>query len=120
MKGRLAPLAENVGEATAACLIAMVQGNLFAVSLTHWGIALRTGVFAGAATALALFFMRTTVRWRIAIVLGVVTAIVDYLVHPGQIGPGVTEAVLTGVGAGALSLIVGSVIQRLRPGRRVA
>ena len=30
MKGKLAPFLENIGESTTACLITMVQGNLFA------------------------------------------------------------------------------------------
>jgi hypothetical protein len=114
MRRRLIPFVENVGEATAACLVAMVQGNLFAVSLTHWAIAVRTGLFAGTAAAATILLLRTTVRWRIAIVLALVTGIVDYLVHPGQLGPGVTEAAVTGLGAGALSLVVGALVRRHR------
>ncbi len=114
MKKRLAPFLENIGESTAACLVAMVQGNILAVTLAHWAVAAQTGIFAGAAASVAMFFIKTTVRWRIAIVLAVTTAIVDYLVHPGQLGPGATEAILTGLGAGALSLVVGSVVARVR------
>jgi hypothetical protein len=114
MKRKLAPFVENIGESTAACLVAMVQGNLFAVSLTHWAIATRTGIVAGVFAATALLLMRTTARWRIAITLALVTGVVDYFMHPGKLGPGVTEAVVTGLGAGVLSLLVGALIRRVR------
>jgi hypothetical protein len=114
MRRRLTPFVENIGESTAACLVAMVQGNLFAVSLTHWAIAVQTGLFAGAAATATILLLRTTVRWRIALVLALVTGIVDYLVHPGKLGPGATEAVVTGLGAGALSLFVGALVRCLR------
>ncbi|MHC4452687.1 MAG: hypothetical protein ACYS0E_21520 [Planctomycetota bacterium] len=117
MKRRLGPFVENIGESTVACLVAMVQGNLFAVSLTHWTIATRTGIVAGVLAAAALLVMRTTVRWRIAITLALVTGVVDYFMHPGMLGPGVTEAAVTGVGAGALSLLVGALLSRVRRAR---
>ncbi|MGE0623806.1 MAG: hypothetical protein AB7I04_08690 [Pseudomonadales bacterium] len=47
------PFLENAAEATTACLLAMVQGNLLAISLGHWLIASQTGLAAGAATAAA-------------------------------------------------------------------
>jgi hypothetical protein len=117
MKRKLTPFLENIGESTVACLVAMVQGNLFAVSLTHWTVATRTGMVAGAFAATAVLLMRTTVRWRIAITLALVTGVVDYFMHPGMLGPGVTEAVVTGVGAGALSLLVGALLSRVRRAR---
>jgi hypothetical protein len=117
MKRKLTPFLENIGESTVACLVAMVQGNLFAVSLTHWTIATQTGVVAGGIAATALLLMRTTVRWRIAIVLALVTGVVDYFMHPGMLGPGITEAVVTGLGAGALSLLVGALVRRVRRAR---
>lgn len=114
MKKKVALFAENIGESSAACLVAMVQGNILAVTATHWAIALQTGLAAGTAASIALAFMRTTGKWRVALVLAVVTGIVDYLVHPGMIGGGPTEAILTGLGAGALSLAVGEMVGRFR------
>jgi hypothetical protein len=100
MKRKLTPFLENI-----------------AVSLTHWTIATQTGVVAGGIAATALLLMRTTVRWRIAIVLALVTGVVDYFMHPGMLGPGITEAVVTGLGAGALSLLVGALVRRVRRAR---
>ena len=48
MKKKLTPIFENVAESTTACLITMVQGNLLALTVSHWLIASQTGVVAGA------------------------------------------------------------------------
>ena len=111
MKKKLAPLAENIGEATTACLITMTQGNFLALGLTHWIIASQTGIVAGLAASAALFLTKTDSRWIIAVVLGMVTAVVDYLMHPGMIGPVFLEAIITGIGAGILSYAVGWFLQ---------
>jgi len=111
MKKKLAPLAENIGEATTACLITMTQGNFLALGITHWIIASQTGIVAGLAASTALFLTKTDNRWVIAVVLGVVTAIVDYLMHPGMIGPVFLEAIITGIGAGVLSYLAGWFLQ---------
>ncbi|MGI9261735.1 MAG: hypothetical protein ACR2QR_06855 [Woeseiaceae bacterium] len=114
MKKKLAPLAEDIGEATTACLITMTQGNFLALGLTHWIIASQTGIVAGLAASAALFMTKTDNRWIIAVVLGVVTAVVDYLMHPGMIGPVFLEAIITGIGAGVLSYGVGWFLQYRR------
>jgi len=114
MKKKLAPLAENIGEATTACLITMTQGNFLALGLAHWIIASQTGIVAGLAASAALFLTKTDNRWIIAVVLGAVTAVVDYLMHPGMIGPVFLEAIITGIGAGVLSYVVGWFLQYRR------
>ena len=86
MKTKITPFVENIGEATAACLITMAQGNFLALGITHWVIASQTGLVAGVAASVALLLTQTRSRWVIAIVLGVATAIVDYFMHPGMIG----------------------------------
>ena len=114
MKRHLKPLVENVGESTVACLITMVQGNVLALGLGHWVIASRTGVVAGLIATVMLALARGWNRWVVAGVLAVVTAAVDYVVHPGGFGDVVTEAIVTGFGAGALSLLVGAILRRRR------
>ncbi len=113
-KGRWAPLAENVTESAAACLVTMVQGNLLALTLTHWLIASRTGVIAGLVATAAVMVTRTSRRWMISTLLGIVTAVVDFFVHPGQFGPAMMEAAVTGLGAALLSYVVGLAVPRLR------
>jgi len=114
MKRKVAPFVENIAESTTACLVTMVQGNLLALSLTHWMIASRTGVIAGVIASVALLLARAQRRWVVSAVLGIVTAVVHYLVHPGRFGPAAMEAVVTGLGAALLSYLVGVTIQRVR------
>ena len=111
---RWTPLVENIAESTAACVITMAQGNLFAITAAHWIIASRTGVIAGAIATFALFALGTRRRWVAAAVLGALTAGVDFMVHPGAFGPVFAEAVVTGAAAAALSLAVHATWSRLK------
>ena len=111
MKTKITPFVENIGEATAACLITMAQGNFLALGITHWVIASQTGLVAGVAASVALLLTQTPSRWVIAIVLGVATAIVDYFMHPGMIGLIFLEVIITGLGAAVLSFAVGALLK---------
>lgn len=120
MKKQLGTFAENIAESGAACLITMAQGNVLAVGLSHWVIASQTGLLAGAASVAALSVTRTENRWVIAGVLGIVTAVVDYFMHPGLFGSAATEAIVTGLAAAALSLVAHAAVTRLRVFRKAA
>ncbi len=113
-EAKWAPYLENVSESTVACLITMVQGNLLALGLSHWIIASQTGILAGAITATALLWSRIRKRWLVSLLLGTVTAVVDYFIHPGMFGPAVAEAIVTGIGAAALSYAVGTFLKSRR------
>ena len=117
MKNKSAPFVENIAESTAACLFMMVQGNLVAVTLGHWLVASQTGLIAGSIAAAAILFVRTGKRWVVAVLLGSVTMVVDFFVHPGAFGPVALEAALTGLGAAALSYLVGALIRYARARR---
>ncbi len=75
-------------------------------------------VFVALAAVLLMFggtgYAKTDKRWAISMVLGVATAIADFFVHPGMFGPVALEAIITGIGAGALSYLVGTLIHRAR------
>ncbi len=115
MKKKLGPLLENFAESGAACLVTMVQGNLLLVGLTHWITATQTGLIAGVAATTAIALAKTSNRILIALILGTVTAIVDIFVHPGMIGDhAATEAIVTGLGAAALSYGISSLIAWFR------
>lgn len=118
MNRKVTTLVENIAESGSACLITMVQGNVLAIGVGHWVIASQTGLVAGAASVAALSVAKTENRWAIAGILGVVTAIVDYFIHPSMIGDNLTEALITGTGAAALSLIIHELVVRYR--RRTA
>lgn len=110
LKRKVAPVLENIGESTAACLITMVQGNLLILGLSHWLIASQTGIAAGLLASAVLLLAKTQNRVAISLILGVITAFVDYFVHEGMFGPQAAEAIVTGIGAAVLSYIVSSLI----------
>jgi hypothetical protein len=112
LKEGVTPLLENVSESATACLLTMVQGNVLALTLGHWLIASRTGVVAGIFATVATMVIRSRSKWVIAGVLCLVTATVDYFTHPTHFGVAVAEAVVTGLAAGALSLLVSNVRRR--------
>ncbi len=116
MKRHAGPLFENVAESTTACLLAMVQGNLLVVGLTHWLVALETGLIAGVATSIAMIATRIERPWIVSGLLGAVTMVVDFFVHPGGFGPVFAEAMVTGLTAGLLSLGVHFAWRRYRAG----
>ncbi len=117
MNKKVVPFVENIAEATTACLVTMVQGNLLVLGLSHWIIASQTGIAAGSITAAAVLLSKTDKRWIISLLLGLVTAVVDYFVHPGMFGTVFTEAIVTGIGAAVLSYLAGTMIQAMRRGR---
>ena len=112
-KSKITPFVEYMSESTAACLVTMVQGNLLALTLSHVIIASQTGIVAGGIAALGLLATKTRNRWVISITLGVITAIVDFYVHPGMFGSVATEAIVTGIVAAVISYATGAVIRKL-------
>lgn len=114
MNDKIKPLLENVSESAAACLVTMVQGNLFAIGLSHWLIASQTGLVAGLVTTGAIIATQTDKRWVISALLGITTAVVDFFMHPGSFGPVFMEALVTGIGAAVLSYIAGTLFRWYR------
>ena len=112
--GRFGPLLENVSESATACMITMLQGNLFAMTLGHWIIASRTGVISGAAATAALVLSGGRKRVTVALLLALATFAADYWSHPSHFGGAVTEALVTALAAGGLSLVVGRILSLWR------
>jgi hypothetical protein len=117
MNRKLQPFIEYAAEATAACLVTMVQGNILAITAGHLIIASQTGVLAGAIAAAGLFISSSKSRWIVSLALGAATAVVDFYVHPGMFGSVATEAMVTGLAAAILSYLVGSAINYVRASR---
>jgi hypothetical protein len=114
MNKKVSLLVENFSEATVACLVTMVQGNVLSIGLGHLIIASQTGLAAGAIATIAVVVSKSHRRGLVALVLGVTTTVVDYLIHPGMFGSVFTEAIVTGVGAALLSLVVSTAIHAVR------
>jgi hypothetical protein len=114
MANRLKPYFENTTEAGVACIVTMVQGDLLSLTATHWFYATQTGLVAGTITATALLLTKIRREWMVSLALGAITMVVDYFVHPGMLGShAIIEAVVTGLGAAALSYVVARTFRAL-------
>lgn len=99
----------RLAQASTACLLVMVGGDITALSVSHWLIALKTGsVSAGLFVLLSLTPLGRFVTNGLAtaILITLVTTLADYVVHPGHFSVQSLEAIVTGLGAGAIYLIV--------------
>ena len=95
-------------EATPACLLVMVQGNIWLATLGHLQKAAETGLITGVGVLTLSFF---TYRWFgnkyvVAGITGGMCFIADLLIHPTHFGSYTTEAVVTGAIAAIFSLAV--------------
>ena len=92
---------EKFVEAFAACGLAMVQGDLSVFTVDHFTTAFTVGLL----TAIAYFVtMKFGIKNKYAPIwlLGVLTAIVDYVIHPAMFP---YEALATGAGAMVLAIL---------------
>jgi hypothetical protein len=120
-KFRVAVFARHIGQSTAACLTAMTQGDLGAVTLAHWKVALTTGTGVGLFGMLMTFgslIKIQTSRWGVAAVAFAGTTASDLYAHPTHYGTWWTEAFATGLGAAGLCLLlsftpIGKAIEKL-------
>ncbi len=106
MRERLSLLGKRIGESTTSCALTMVKGNVAALSLGHWQVALQTGILAGLATILFVSIDKTHLadnKFAMAGLLGLFTAIVDGVIHPAHFSQ---ESIVTGIGAGLLCLVM--------------
>jgi hypothetical protein len=118
MKIKLAPYAENICESGISCLLTMVQGNVLALTISHWLIASQTGLLAGAIVGTTVIAAKLRRPWVVSLVLGIATTAVDAVVHPTTFGfDSLAEAAVTGAGAFALSLVLSETLQRWRQRR---
>lgn len=106
-KVRLIIFFRHLGQSTAACLLAMTRGDISAIGLDHWLVALTTGGITG---ALGIFVTLTPLKrhygnkWFFAAVVFIGTFVADWLTHPSHFGGPLTEAFVTGTAASIISL----------------
>jgi hypothetical protein len=119
MKHRLTPYLAKTCEAGMACMLTMVQGDLLSLTFSHWLIASQTGLLAGVISSSAVIAAGLTRPWLVSLTLGIVTIPVDAFVHPGKFqSGGISEAVVTGVGAFILSLAVNAAVRAIARRRK--
>jgi len=98
-------LLKRFAEAWVACLTMMVQGNLFALTFDHALTAAKTGALSAIAFCIATAVFKVYDKVVIATIMGVLTALSDYMVHPTHFGPEWSEAAATGMVAAILCYI---------------
>ncbi len=102
-------------EATPACLLVMVQGNIWLATMGHLHKALETGFVTGVGVLILSLF---TYRWFgnkyvVAGITGGMCFIADLLIHPTHFGGYTTEAMVTGTLVAIISLAVNFVGKKL-------
>ena len=101
----------RVSEATPACLLVMVHGDLSAITLVHWETALRTGAITGAVLVLVSFMESKQWlqnRYVTGVLTGIATAASDFIAHPAAIS---AEAIITGASAAALCVLYSFIVK---------
>lgn len=119
MKDKAKSLAEGVSESTVACLLAMVQGNVLSLTVSHLLIATQTGLIAGSIALTLNLVVNAKPIWVAPLLLAVSTTAVDYLMHPSSFGSVATEAIVTGVMAGGMAYLVAAAIRLNRKRRGI-
>ena len=102
-------------KATPACLLVMVQGNIWLATIGHLQKAVETGLITGLGV---LIFSLFTHRWfsnryAVAGITGGMCFVADLLVHPSHFGGVSIEAIVTGAFTGLISLVVNFVGKKL-------
>ena len=97
---------EKFSEAWLSCMIMMVEGNVLAWTIPHTITALKVATSSVLAyAAIQLAFKQENAFVNI-LLMALVTALMDFNVHPTHFGPVWAEAVATGAGTAVLGLIV--------------
>ena len=109
---RLDLFLRKFSEAWTSCALCMVQGDLSVFTIKHALIAGKTGLIAGLLVVLTSYVQRLDNKWLLAWMTGVMTSIADFIIHPTHFGDRWVEAVVTGIGAGILSIILSGVLRK--------
>ena len=102
-------------EATPACLLVMVQGNIWLATIGHLQKAIETGFITGVGVLILSLF---THRWLsnkfvVAGITGAMCFVADFLVHPSHFGSVSTEALVTGAFTAIISLVMNMLGKKL-------
>lgn len=93
---------KRFAEAWIACLTMMVQGNFLELTLEHALKASKTGAISAIVFCVFTAVFKVYDKVVIATIMGVLTGLTDYMVHPTHFGPGWSEAAATGMVAAIL------------------
>ena len=103
---------KRLSESTTSCMVMMTQGNLLAITVYHWQKALQVGLIASVATLAVVIYGNkdwADNKFAMAGIIGFFTAVADMMTHPTHFGGPSTEAIVTGIGAGLLCLVMSKI-----------
>ncbi len=103
---------KRLSESTTSCMVMMTQGNLLAITVYHWQKALQVGLIASVATLAVVIYGNkdwADNKFAMAGIIGFFTAVTDMMTHPTHFGGPSTEAIVTGIGAGLLCLVMSKI-----------
>jgi hypothetical protein len=95
-------------EATSACLLVMVQGNIWLATIGHLQKAVETGFITAVGILILSLFTHHWFRnkYVVAGITGGMCFIADLIVHPSHFGGASSEAIVTGVFTALISLVL--------------
>jgi len=102
-------------EATPACLLVMVQGNIWLATIEHLHKAVETGFITGAGVLILSLFTHRLLgnSYVVAGITGGMCFVADLLVHPTHFGSFTSEAMVTGAIAAVISLAANFIGRKL-------
>jgi len=110
IKDKVSLFGSALAKVTPACLMLMVQGNVLALALPHWQTALKTSGIVGIILVALSFSAKTKSisdnKYSMAGMVALATTLVDFNMHPSHYSGETTEALMTGIAAGLLWLLV--------------
>jgi hypothetical protein len=106
-KKRLLLFVQRFWQPTSACMTCMPGSWTNLLSVPHWELALRTGLFTGILVLLLTFTPARRLfgnRYGNAAMVGLLTVVGDSFSHPNRYGLPHAEALVTGLVSGLLAL----------------
>jgi hypothetical protein len=100
-----------------ACMFWMVQGDLRLLKLAHWHKGLQTA-FVSSSVLLIIYIIKPNNlfngRYAKALLNALVVMTVDRFIHPSHFGGEFGEAIVTGITAACLTIMIGFIIASVR------
>ncbi len=106
-KRRLRLFVQRFWQPTSACMTCMPGSWMNVMSLPHWTLAFKTGLFTGILALLLTFTPARKLfgnRYGNALIVGLLTVVGDTFSHPNHYGLPHLEAFVTGAVSGVLTL----------------
>ena len=99
---------------TFSCMINMVSGHILIMSMKHFIIASKVGLVCAGGFGLVSLATSKLVqnKYFLAGYVFTATTIIDYFTHPSHFGNEYTEAIVTGLTAALISIIVSYILDK--------